>query len=271
MGIIWTLIIGLMAGAAAKLLMPGRGPGGFIIMMLLGVAGAFLATYLGQAIGWYQAGQGAGFIGAVIGAVMILLLMRLWQKALPAQPAATHTEARRKGNLFEARRAEPLKRMHSVDLRGPPEVTGTEAISDVFVSYASADRERAKALAQALTAQGWFVWWDRTIPFGKRYDKVIVDAIAGTRCVLVLWSTASIVSDWVREEAEQGRKRGILVPVMIENVEPPMGFRLFQAAELFEWDGSDTDPVFKKLLDDLAAVIGRRPAQEERSILSTDH
>jgi uncharacterized membrane protein YeaQ/YmgE (transglycosylase-associated protein family) len=77
MGIIWTLVIGLLAGIVAKLLMPGRDPGGFIITMLLGIAGAFVATYLGQAIGWYQAGQGAGFIGAVVGAVIILIVYRL--------------------------------------------------------------------------------------------------------------------------------------------------------------------------------------------------
>jgi uncharacterized membrane protein YeaQ/YmgE (transglycosylase-associated protein family) len=77
MGIIWTLIIGLLAGIVAKLLMPGRDPGGFIITMLLGVAGAFVATYLGQAVGWYQANQGAGFIGAVVGAIILLVIYRM--------------------------------------------------------------------------------------------------------------------------------------------------------------------------------------------------
>jgi uncharacterized membrane protein YeaQ/YmgE (transglycosylase-associated protein family) len=77
MGFIWTLIIGLVAGAVAKLLMPGRDPGGFIITMLLGVAGAFLATWLGQAVGWYHAGDRAGFIGAVVGAVIILVIYRM--------------------------------------------------------------------------------------------------------------------------------------------------------------------------------------------------
>jgi uncharacterized membrane protein YeaQ/YmgE (transglycosylase-associated protein family) len=77
MGIIWTLIIGLLAGILAKLLMPGRDPGGFIITILLGIAGAFLATWLGQAIGWYQAGEGAGFIGAIVGAVIILIIYRM--------------------------------------------------------------------------------------------------------------------------------------------------------------------------------------------------
>jgi uncharacterized membrane protein YeaQ/YmgE (transglycosylase-associated protein family) len=77
MGMIGTLVIGLIAGIVAKFLMPGKDPGGFIITMLLGVAGAFVATYLGQAIGWYQAGQGAGFIGAVVGAIILLVIYRL--------------------------------------------------------------------------------------------------------------------------------------------------------------------------------------------------
>ena len=77
MGIIWTLIIGLVAGIVAKFLMPGKDPGGFFITMALGVAGAFVATYLGQAVGWYQAGEGAGFIGAVVGAIILLLIYRL--------------------------------------------------------------------------------------------------------------------------------------------------------------------------------------------------
>jgi uncharacterized membrane protein YeaQ/YmgE (transglycosylase-associated protein family) len=77
MGIIGTIIIGLLAGIVAKFLMPGRDPGGFIITILLGIAGAFVATYLGQAVGWYRAGEGAGFIGAVVGAIVILLIYRL--------------------------------------------------------------------------------------------------------------------------------------------------------------------------------------------------
>ncbi len=78
MGIIWTIIIGLLAGVVAKFLMPGRDPGGFIVTTLLGIVGAVLATYLGQAVGWYRAGEGAGFIGAVVGAVIILFLYRMF-------------------------------------------------------------------------------------------------------------------------------------------------------------------------------------------------
>jgi uncharacterized membrane protein YeaQ/YmgE (transglycosylase-associated protein family) len=77
MGIIVTIIIGLLAGAVAKLLMPGRDPGGFIITTILGIVGALVATYLGQAVGWYRAGEGAGFIGAVVGAIIVLVIYRM--------------------------------------------------------------------------------------------------------------------------------------------------------------------------------------------------
>jgi len=75
--ILWVLIIGLVIGAIAKLLMPGRDPGGCIVTILLGIAGALVATYLGQTVGWYRPGQTAGFIGAVVGAMLLLLLYRL--------------------------------------------------------------------------------------------------------------------------------------------------------------------------------------------------
>lgn len=74
MGFIWTLIIGLIAGALAKLIMPGKQGGGIIVTMLLGVAGAFVATWLGQAVGWYAGNQNAGLIGAVVGALIVLFV-----------------------------------------------------------------------------------------------------------------------------------------------------------------------------------------------------
>jgi uncharacterized membrane protein YeaQ/YmgE (transglycosylase-associated protein family) len=81
--IIATLVIGLLIGAIAKLLMPGKDPGGCIITILLGIAGAFIAGYLGQAVGWYQPGQPAGFIASVIGAMLLLLLYRLLFRRRP--------------------------------------------------------------------------------------------------------------------------------------------------------------------------------------------
>jgi uncharacterized membrane protein YeaQ/YmgE (transglycosylase-associated protein family) len=79
MSILWTVIIGFVAGVIAKLLHPGSKyePSGFILTTLLGIVGAFVATYLGQAVGWYKAGEEAGFIGAIVGAIIVLVVWGL--------------------------------------------------------------------------------------------------------------------------------------------------------------------------------------------------
>ena len=75
MGILWTIIIGFIAGVVAKFIMPGDNePSGFILTTILGIVGAFVATYLGQALGWYSSGEGAGLIGAVVGAIVVLFV-----------------------------------------------------------------------------------------------------------------------------------------------------------------------------------------------------
>ncbi|MCE6950647.1 GlsB/YeaQ/YmgE family stress response membrane protein [Cereibacter sphaeroides] len=75
MSIIWTILIGFFAGLIAKFLHPGDNePSGFILTTVLGIAGAFLATWLGQAVGWYRPGEGAGFIGAILGAIIVLMI-----------------------------------------------------------------------------------------------------------------------------------------------------------------------------------------------------
>jgi uncharacterized membrane protein YeaQ/YmgE (transglycosylase-associated protein family) len=82
LSLLWEMIIGLIVGALAKFLMPGKDPGGIWITMIIGIAGSILATYLGQAIGWYQAGQGAGFIMSVVGAILLLLIYRVMRGAM---------------------------------------------------------------------------------------------------------------------------------------------------------------------------------------------
>ena len=80
MGIIWTIIIGFVAGVIAKFIMPGPNePSGFILTTILGIVGAFVATFLGQAIGWYRADEGAGFIGAIVGAIVVLAIWGMLQ------------------------------------------------------------------------------------------------------------------------------------------------------------------------------------------------
>jgi len=83
MGILWIILIGLVAGIIARFLAPGpNNPSGFILTAVLGIAGAFLATWIGQAIGWYRPDQGAGFIGATVGAVIVLLI---WHRFVTAR------------------------------------------------------------------------------------------------------------------------------------------------------------------------------------------
>jgi uncharacterized membrane protein YeaQ/YmgE (transglycosylase-associated protein family) len=87
MSIIWTIVIGFVAGVIAKFITPGDNePSGFILTTILGIVGAFVATYLGQAIGWYRVGEGAGLIGAVIGAIIVL-----WVWAMVAQRRSVNT------------------------------------------------------------------------------------------------------------------------------------------------------------------------------------
>jgi uncharacterized membrane protein YeaQ/YmgE (transglycosylase-associated protein family) len=85
MHFLWTIILGLLVGVVAKLLMPGRDPGGFIITILLGIAGSLVAGWIGRAVGWYGPNDSAGFIASVGGAILLLLLYHLFQKAKTRQ------------------------------------------------------------------------------------------------------------------------------------------------------------------------------------------
>src|SRR5215471_3730957 len=110
-------------------------------------------------------------------------------------------------------------------------------MADLFISYSRKDLSRVRVLADALSTQGWSVWWDRQIPAGRTFDEVIAEALDGARCVVVVWSKESIDSSWVREEAEEGRRRKILIPVLIDDQHPPLGFGRIQAVELRDWNG----------------------------------
>jgi formylglycine-generating enzyme required for sulfatase activity len=128
-------------------------------------------------------------------------------------------------------------------------------MSDIFISYARQDRPRAEAIAKALEDHGWSVWWDWNIPTGKTFRQVIQEQLDGARCVIVLWSATSVNRKWVIEEASEGDERGILVPVLIENVRPPLGFRSIQTADLTGWAGENTAPTYLRLCADIGALI----------------
>ena len=114
----------------------------------------------------------------------------------------------------------------------------------------------AKQLANALAADGWTVWWDRTIPPGSSFDEVIETHLMQARCVVVLWSEAALASNWVKEEAEEGQLRGILIPVLIAAVRPPIGFRRIQAADLTSWKGKPSHEGYQQLLMAIRALLG---------------
>jgi hypothetical protein len=128
-------------------------------------------------------------------------------------------------------------------------------MANVFLSYAREDGAKAALIARALTGQGWTVWWDRTIPPGRTFDDVIEDALEDASCVVVLWSKAAITSHWVRAEAAEGMRRGILVPAFLHDVKIPLEFRRIQAANLTSWNGSVGDPKFEQFLQSVAMLM----------------
>src|SRR5262245_25540529 len=128
-------------------------------------------------------------------------------------------------------------------------------MSDIFISYAREDRDKAKALAELFQQQGWSVWWDRNIPPGRSFDDVIEARLSAARRVVVLWSKNSASSDWVKGEAGEALKRKILVPAHIDSANVPLEFRRLQTVDLSDWKGNATHPELSGLLDAVGANI----------------
>ena len=127
-------------------------------------------------------------------------------------------------------------------------------MADVFLSYTRADASEARRLAEALESRGWSVWWDRRIPHGKDFNSIIQQELDDARCILVLWSAASVSSHFVRDEATEGNN-GRLVPVLIEAVKQPLGFRQLQAADLSDWRGLPTHEEFQRLVRSINDIV----------------
>jgi hypothetical protein len=134
---------------------------------------------------------------------------------------------------------------------------------NVFLSYAREDAAKAELIARALTGHGWTVWWDRTIPPGKTF--VIEDALEHASCIVVLWSKAAIASHWVRAEAAEGMRRGILVSTFLEDVKVPSDFGRVQAVNLTSWNGEADEPQLEQFLQSVAVIMqstSRPPSPE---------
>lgn len=132
-------------------------------------------------------------------------------------------------------------------------------MADIFLSYAREDLAWASRMATALTERGWSVFWDRGIPTGKSFDAVIERELELARCVIVLWSRNSIGSDWVKAEAGEGVRRGVLTPAWIEDVRIPLEFRRLQTARLIGWTPGRSHPEFDRFVNDVARTIGADP------------
>jgi tetratricopeptide (TPR) repeat protein len=135
-------------------------------------------------------------------------------------------------------------------------------MASVFLSYDHDDATRAAPIAAALEKAGHSVWWDRHIAGGTEYNREIESAVERSDAVVVLWSESSVKSAWVRDEAAEGRDQQKLVPLLIDAVKPPMGFRQFQTIDLTGWRKRTGDAAFGELL---RAIDGLgRPVADHR-------
>lgn len=132
-------------------------------------------------------------------------------------------------------------------------------MAHIFLSYAREDQEFAVRLAKVIEARGETVWWDRDVPPGKTFDDVIEEALKDAYAVIVLWSSHSVTSNWMRAEADEALRRGMLVPVLMEEVRPPLAFRRIEAAELQGWTGEAEEPELEQLLRVLEDLKTRGP------------
>lgn len=131
-------------------------------------------------------------------------------------------------------------------------------MSDVFISYAREDRERAHALAQALESRGLTVWWDRVIPAGRQFDEVIEQELDAARCAVVLWSADSAASKWVKAEAGEALQQDKLVPALLDTaVRLPLEFRRVQAVDLSSWRPGQPSPSLDAFCTEVAAAVAR--------------
>jgi hypothetical protein len=143
-------------------------------------------------------------------------------------------------------------------------------MSDIFISYAKEDRTRVEQLVKALADHGWSIWWDRTIPAGKTWREVIGEALESARSIIVVWSKTSVKSRWVHEEADWGLERKILIPILIYDVRPPLGFGSVQAIDLVNWNPAQSSLEFKKLITDITIIIGPSPKHVKEAEQATE-
>ena len=140
-------------------------------------------------------------------------------------------------------------------------------MADVFISYVSEDLAIVDQIAAALSHAGFSVWWDRQIHGGADFRREIDRQLEEARVAIVLWSNASIDSDWVRDEAQQAHDQKKLIPLRVGRVQPPLGFRQVQSIDFSDWNGDASSRAFENLLESLRRLLGDiSRVQVERSV-----
>ena len=127
--------------------------------------------------------------------------------------------------------------------------------TDIFLSYARADRATARTFAQCLVEEGFSVWWDASLHSGETFDEVIEQRLRDAKAVVVLWSPRSVASRWVRAEATLADRRNKLVPAIIEPCDRPIVFELTHTAELAGWQGDRSNVEWRTFVDDLDRLV----------------
>ncbi|HVM22341.1 MAG TPA: TIR domain-containing protein [Sphingomicrobium sp.] len=151
--------------------------------------------------------------------------------------------------------------------------------ADVFISYKAEDRRRIEPLVQALQADGYSVWWDQHIGTGDEWRETIERQLDSAKCVIVAWSKHSVGPEgrFVRDEASRAQRRRIYVPVLIDSVEPPLGFGESQATPLRGWRGNRSDKRYQTILRAVQRIVGEdgariptepRPGVDRRALLA---
>src|SRR5262245_38303789 len=128
-------------------------------------------------------------------------------------------------------------------------------MADIFISYKKEDAGRVIRLVEALRAEGFDVWWDHGIKAGSEWDRSIHQELYAAKVVIATWSKASVAAPWVKEEATVGKNRGVLLPVKIDEVDPPLGFMMIQAADLVDWRGDRSDPRWAFFLEAVRGIL----------------
>ncbi len=139
-------------------------------------------------------------------------------------------------------------------------------MTDVFISYKKEDLVRVEPIARALANAGYDVWWDHRIPPGRTYREVIGAALQEAKCVIVVWSSLSANAQWVLDEADEGKKRNVLLPLLIDDVDIPYGFRQIEAARLVGWTGGASDHEWTGVLSAVEHFVGRAPGGPPREL-----